>query len=672
MARARQLFGNRLARFVWPLTLAGFVVLALQIASGALDAFRDPSLSLVVVVAGTVVAERVELSLTRGEDESRFTAGAPFGFAVLLVAGPGAAVAAWTLAVVVTEIIRRASPLKIAFNTAQYVLSMTAAGLVFVLLAPHSSPNQLPLHLDDAPAVILSGLVLFTVNQTMTIEASARSLGVRARDTVREEGVAILVIDGLLLGLAPVIAVMAVHAPMLLPLVGLPTAALWMSAREADRRRHEAMHDALTKLPNRRLFRARVEHEIARGTRSGRQPIVMWLDLDGFKDVNDALGHACGDRVLEAVAGRLTGVAREQDLVARLGGDEFGILVGAPNDCSAVDALAGRIAEALQEPVPVADLQLQTGGSIGIARAQLGDTAEELLRRADVAMYQAKARESSIASYEPADDPHDPERLKLLADLRAGIPRGELVVHYQPQVRLDSGEITAVEALVRWQHPQRGLLAPADFIELAERGGLMGQLTRVVLHEALAQVAAWRTQGIELSVAVNVSPRAVIDDQMPVMVGSALEEFGLPGAALTLEITESVLMQDVTRAARLLAALAERGVRVSVDDFGTGYSSLALLQQLPVSEIKVDRSFVSAMSRDHNARVIVESTVSLGRALRLDVVAEGVETLYAFDVLAEIGCTIAQGYLIGKAVPADELDPVLRAPRRPSHSLEAA
>jgi diguanylate cyclase (GGDEF)-like protein len=581
-------------------------------------------------------------------------------------------VAAWTLAIVVTEIMRRASPLKIAFNTAQYVLSMTAAGLVFALLDPHSPPVQLPLSLDDAPAVILSGLVLFTVNQTMTIEVSARSRGVRARDAVREEGVAILIIDGLLLGLAPVIAVMAVHAPMLLPLVGLPTAALWMSAREADRRRHEAMHDALTKLPNRRLFRARVEHEIARGTRSGRQPIVMWLDLDGFKDVNDALGHACGDRVLEAVARRLTGVAREQDLVARLGGDEFGILVGAPNDCSAVDALAGRIAEALQEPVPVADLQLQTGGSIGIARAQLGDTAEELLRRADVAMYQAKARESSIASYEPAEDPHDPARLKLLADLRAGIPRGELVVHYQPQVRLDSGEITAVEALVRWQHPQRGLLAPADFIELAERGGLMGQLTRVVLHEALAQVAAWRTQGIELSVAVNVSPRAVIDDQMPVLVGSALEEFGLPGAALTLEITESVLMQDVTRAARLLAALAERGVRVSVDDFGTGYSSLALLQQLPVSEIKVDRSFVSAMSRDHNARVIVESTVSLGRALRLDVVAEGVETLYAFDVLAEIGCTIAQGYLIGKAVPADELDPVLRAPRRPSHSLEAA
>jgi diguanylate cyclase (GGDEF)-like protein len=640
------------SRFVALNIVAGAAIFGMYLADGALVPLLDPSLAVVLLVIGAVLFENFELSLPRDVDEARFTSGTSFGFAILLVAGPGPAVVAWVAALLVSEVRRGASPLKIAFNLGQYSISMGLAGMVFEALAVQGPQ----LTAADAPAVVVAGITLFVLNELLTMEISARALGIRVRDIVRSDGATMLIIDALLIALGPVVAVVALNAAALLPLFALPTIAIWLSAREADRRRHEALHDALTGLPNRRMFRAEVQHAIKRAAVSGTHPIVMWLDLDGFKEINDALGHAHGDDVLRILGERLRAEAREGDLVARLGGDEFGLLLGAASDCDAVDALAVRISAVLRRPMRIDGLMIQVGGSIGIARSRSDDDAEELLRRADVAMYQAKAAESGIAAYSSASDPHAAERLKLISDLREGIPRGEIVVHYQPQVEISTGRIAAVEALARWEHPERGLLQPGEFIELAERGGLMGGLTSTVLRTALADVAGWRGRGIAVSVAVNVSPVALIDDELPGLVASTLAEWDLPGSALTLEITESVLMKDVARAARLLEALSEQGVRVSVDDFGTGYSSLALLKQLPVSEIKVDRSFVIDMSHDHNARVIVESTVQLGRALGLDVVAEGVETIEAFDLIERSGCTFAQGYLISRPVAKQQME----------------
>ncbi|HET6811347.1 MAG TPA: EAL domain-containing protein, partial [Acidimicrobiales bacterium] len=373
--------------------------------------------------------------------------------------------------------------------------------------------------------------------------------------------------------------------------------------READERRHEALHDPLTGLPNRSLFIQRVA-EATRPAAQGheeRTAAVMLMDLDRFKEVNDTLGHHNGDLLLREVAVRLTQVLRRRDTVARLGGDEFAVLLPDLGSLEEATNTALRIAEALRRPFTVDELSLDVGVSIGIAICpEHGDDAATLLQRADVAMYEAKAGRDAVALYSPERDNYSPKRLALAAELRHFVERGELLVYHQPKARLSDGVVTGTEALVRWRHPEHGLLGPDEFIPMAEHSGLISPLTTHVLRVSLAQCREWNDAGHHIGVSVNLAVRSLLDSELPSDIESLLAEAGVRPELLTLEITESGVMADPSRTIKVLERLSTIGVKLSVDDFGTGYSSLSYLQRLPVQEVKIDRSFVFRMATDPN------------------------------------------------------------------------
>jgi diguanylate cyclase (GGDEF)-like protein len=425
--------------------------------------------------------------------------------------------------------------------------------------------------------------------------------------------------------------------------------------RHAEETQHQALHDSLTGLPNRTLFRQEVEAAIA-GRGASLAPIaVLLMDLDRFKEVNDTLGHHNGDLLLQAVAGRLRSTLRPGDVVARLGGDEFGILLADAGDRDTVDLLTDRMSQALSSPFLVQELTLEVGASIGIAiYPDDGRDVDTLVQRADVAMYQAKSTFRGHEFYSLEHDSYSPTRLALLGELRNAIEEGQLTVAYQPKVDVMSGRIVGAEALVRWKHPRRGFVPPDEFVPVAEHTGLLRPLTLFVLDSALEQCARWREAGFELDVAVNLSVRNLLDVELPGDIERLLARYALPPAALELEITETALLADPIRTNGVLQALHSTGVGISIDDFGTGYSSLSYLRRMPVDELKIDKSFVTDMALDENAAVIVRSTIDLGRNLGLRVVAEGVETREVWEHLAALGCHVAQGYLFGRPVPAPE------------------
>ena len=425
--------------------------------------------------------------------------------------------------------------------------------------------------------------------------------------------------------------------------------------RQIEEIEHAAYFDDLTALPNRRLFRELTADAIAAAGSTGRGPAVLLLDLDHFKDVNDTLGHQCGDVLLQALRPRLVGALGDAVTLARLGGDEFGILVPAASEAEAI-VLAERVLAALDEPIVVADIPLAVETGVGIALAPAhGIDADTLLRHADVAMYSAKKLHAGYVIYEPGADTHTADRLSLVAELRRALANRELTVVYQPKARLVDREITGVEALVRWNHPTRGLVTPADFIPIAERTGLIRPLTRYVLEAAVRQCRLWAEAGLYLKVAVNLSAADIVNPELPDEVAALLERELLPAGLLGLEVTETAVMSDPASAHAVLLRLRAMGVRLAIDDFGTGHSSLAYLKALPVSELKIDRSFVFDMASDRSDATIVRSTITLARSLGLDVVAEGVETAETWEDLRAFGCTEAQGYLIAKPMTAGEL-----------------
>ncbi len=438
-------------------------------------------------------------------------------------------------------------------------------------------------------------------------------------------------------------------------------------ARDAaeEQLRHQAMYDGLTGLPNRMLFHDRVEHALMAARRDHEELAVLMLDLDRFKEINDTLGHAAGDEVLREVARRLSKVTRGSDSIARLGGDEFAILLASASETDPA-SVASRVASCLEEPIVVQDLPLRVDASIGLAEfPRDGADADLLIQHADVAMYIAKAANGGFAVYESAADPHTPDRLALIGELRDALEREELVLFYQPQLALSSGSIMAVEALVRWQHPQRGLVPPDEFIPLVQETGLIKPLTHYVLDRALRQCRSWADHGRPMKVAVNLAMRNLIDADLPRDVAGLLKLYGVPADRLVLEITESAVISDPLRTEGVLSRLAKMGVRLSVDDFGTGYSSLTYLTRLPIDEIKIDRSFVTNMNRSADKEVIVRSTIDLARNLGKQVVAEGVESAGVLQRLLELGCDLVQGYYVSKALPAEKLDAWLAEPGRP-------
>ena len=419
---------------------------------------------------------------------------------------------------------------------------------------------------------------------------------------------------------------------------------------------HQALHDGLTGLANRTLFRDRVDHAVKSSCRTGARAAVMVIDLDGFKEINDSMGHAAGDELLVELGRRLTAGARSSDTVARLGGDEFGVLLPEASVPGHVRAAVERMQRAIESPITLHGVELSLEASIGIALyPDDGEDVETLLRCADSAMYHAKAEKSGWAFHDGSHVRQDTARLTTMGQLRQALDQRELVLHYQPKAVLADGEVHGVEALVRWNHPVRGLVAPDEFIPLAQQTALIKPLTLYVIDEALRQCRAWLDDGLRLAIAVNLSARNLVDGDLPTQVAGLLERWNIDPCLLELEITESAMLTDPPRTTLILEGLAAMGVRLSIDDFGTGYSSLASLKRMPVSEIKVDRSFVMSMDTDEDDAAIVRCTIDLARNLGLDVVAEGVETELAWNRLKELGCTAAQGYYLSRAVPAPEL-----------------
>jgi diguanylate cyclase (GGDEF)-like protein len=420
--------------------------------------------------------------------------------------------------------------------------------------------------------------------------------------------------------------------------------------------RYQATHDTLTGLPNRTLFADRVGQALAAGRRTGEDLAVLLLDLDRFKEVNDTLGHHYGDELLCNVAVRLGAVLRESDTVARLSGDEFAVLLPGVGVQEARD-LAERMLRELHRSFLLGDVTVDIETSIGVAVApEHGDGVDAIMRTADLAMYAAKDAKTGIVVYDPSTLVHQPTRLRLLGELRRALERpDELQLHYQPKVALHSGELIGVEALMRWHHPERGTVSPAEFIPIAESTGLINRLTAYVLDLALAQVRTWLDDGREIPVAVNLSPRCLLDVEMLDRVRDLLVRHRVPARLLRLEVTETAVMANPALALKTLDGLHELGVRLSIDDYGTGYSSMAYLKRLPVDELKVDRSFVLNMTSRDNDAILVRSAIDLGHNLGLTVVAEGVEGPAHVAALRELGCDIAQGYHFARPMPADQL-----------------
>jgi len=385
------------------------------------------------------------------------------------------------------------------------------------------------------------------------------------------------------------------------------------------------------------------------------------MDLDRFKEVNDTLGHHSGDQLLRAAAGRIRRAVRESDVVARVGGDEFAVVLPGASRAMAGE-VADRIRETLEEEFTVSGATVDIDASIGIAiHPDHATDVDTLLQRADLAMYKAKDTHIGHTFYSEELDQGHPSQLSMVGELRRAIEREELVLHYQPKASLGNGAITHVEALVRWQRPEHGMVPPDEFIPLAEHTGLIKQLSAYVLDVALRQLRAWLDLGLDLGVAVNLSARNLLEPDLPDQIAELLLRRGVEASRLVLEITESTIMADPARALSVLSRLSEMGIRLSIDDFGVGYSSLSYLKRLPVDELKIDRSFVAHMDSDEDDAFIVRSTIDLGRNLGLSVVAEGVETEAVWDELGELGCDYAQGWYLGRPMPAADLVDWLRA-----------
>jgi diguanylate cyclase (GGDEF)-like protein/PAS domain S-box-containing protein len=428
---------------------------------------------------------------------------------------------------------------------------------------------------------------------------------------------------------------------------------------------HQAFHDSLTGLANRALFRDRVEHAVARSVRHPQPIVVLFLDLDNFKTVNDSLGHAAGDQLLVQVAQRLRTCLRVVDTIARLGGDEFAILLQDARHPEDSVAVAERITAELRLPFRIEGKEVFVGTSIGIASSSVGDTAEELLRNADAAMYIAKSQgKGCYEIYEPHMHAQAMERLDLEADLRRAVERGEFVLHYQPIIDMRTGQVAGAEALVRWYHPERGLLAPGAFIPLAEETGLILPLGRWVLEEACRRGRQWQARYPRrppLTITVNLSGRQLQQPDVVETVALALGGAGLEPTGLILEVTESVMMQNTEVTLSKLQQLRGMGVRIAIDDFGTGYSSLSYLQRFPVDILKIDKSFIDGVGGAMGEGALARAIIALGDTLRLRTIAEGVRSMEQVGQLKQFGCELGQGYYFAKPMEADDIEVLLRS-----------
>jgi diguanylate cyclase (GGDEF)-like protein len=609
----------------------------------------------VAFAALLVVAEWSPLAVRDETGQSEMVASTTFAFALLIGFGLAPVLVVQSFASLVTDAARRKAWRKMTFNVGQYTLSFGASALVL-----RGAGDRVGLFGSASATRILqlavAALAFFIVNNLLVGIAIALDDGLPLLQHLADEMRAQAGGNIVLLALAPIAVVVADRSLWLVPLLLLPVLLVYRSAQVTLDLEYQARYDGLTALPNRFLFKDRAVQALKMARRTSAGVAVMLIDLDRFKEVNDTLGHAAGDKLLVEMGRRLTEASREIDTVARLGGDEFAVLVPGLRRSHDAKVVAARLARALEAPFVIDGLRVDVEASIGISLYPAdGLDVDALLQHADVAMYVAKRSTVHYELYSSERDHHSRLRLSLLGEMRGALANGDLILHYQPKVDLSTGEVVSVEALVRWQHPRYGLLSPAEFVPLAENTGLIAQFTRHVLREAVAQIRRWRDAGLDLPVAVNLSARNLCDAGLPADVAELLAELGVDAHRLELEITETTLMSDPVRAERTLIALADMGVRIAIDDFGTGYSSLAYLRRLPVREVKIDRSFVAGMQFDENDRIIVRSTIDLARNLGLDATAEGVEDDESLAMLRTFGCEFAQGFHLSHPLPANEI-----------------
>jgi diguanylate cyclase (GGDEF)-like protein len=658
-----------LRAFVASVCAGGLLIVAVSARdAGSLVADADALLALFAVAI--FVAELYPLDVPGHEGQATFSTA--FAFALLLADGVAAVILVHVLTVIVSDLLRRRAVEKIFFNAAQYALSWAAAGAVLQALAGSTVDRAGLEYLQPAhlPALAAAALAFLFVNTTLASTAPALAHGASPLAYIRADFGFQVATTAVLMTLVPIVLVLGAYNLSLIPLLWLPLAAIQLGGRQAVMNAHQANHDALTGLPNRAQLHERVSSALAAAELRGGQVGVLLMDLDGFKEINDTLGHHHGDALLQRVGERLLASTRPADLVARLGGDEFALLLPDIAGTDDAVAVARRTLEELEGPVHIHGVDLDVRGSVGIACFPAhGRDVDELLSGADMAMYRAKQARTGWALYDEALNQHTPERLALVSDLRRGLERDELLLEYQPKIDLTDGRFSGVEALVRWRHPERGLMAPAEFVGLAEHTGLIRPLTTWVIKEALRQTQRWRAQGLEVRVAINLSVRS-LTRELPSAVAALLAEHDATGDELEFEITESTMMANPAEGLEILQQLADLGLRLAVDDFGTGYSSLAYLKRLPVSELKIDRSFVGQMDIDASDRGIVRSTIDLARHLQLSVVAEGVESAATLAELQDLGCDYAQGFFISPPLAPDGI-PAWAAKQRAEPAIAA-
>ena len=622
--------------------LVAILVAALMRSEDA-DAFEEPTFWLLVGL--TLGVELLPIRLVRPGSVDLITIASPFPLAILYLFGALPAMLTWLVVATVADLIGRLGPVKALFNAGQYTLSMGAAAAALALGS--ATARRWPAHGPDDPARHAPSRRSCSSWSTTCSPAPASRCSTACASCpscARDLGF-LSWTAGFQLALAPLL----IGAPgALMALGAVPVLAIYLGGRQAAAAAYQATHDALTALPNQALLTTRVADAQGRRRRGDGTTSIVLVGLDRLASINTTLGHRFGDLVLCRVAERLGDVAGGR-LVARVAGDTFAVLVPAAREEDARD-LAVALVAGLDDPLEVEDLRLQVAASAGIAAAGPRTGPDELLQHAAVALQQARDTAAAVAVF--AGEPARPalDRVALARALDEALTEGGISVHFQVKVPAGSDLPPAMEALARWRHPVLGSIDPGEFIAIAEETGMIKRLTARVLDVALARCAQVRSAGVPLRMAVNVSPKSLLDDSLPALVADALTRHGLPGQALQVEITESAAV-DVEHAARttpVVQGLRELGVTLAIDDFGTGFSSLAQLQQLPVEEIKIDRSFVLALEHDPQAEVIVRSIVTLGHSLGLHVTAEGVETSAAFERVAALGCDYTQGYLFGR------------------------
>ena len=641
------------------------VLLAVGVLDNPLPHLAHHPLELAALAVALIASETKAIPLPRGDGTSAvITISTIFALALVVLGPLSFALMTQAAALLVDDVRSRPQPLQILFNLGQCGLSLAIARWVYCALS--SAPflgGYTPFDGRHLLAALAAGAAFAVVNDSLVSVVLALAAGEPVRRALTQDPRLKLGSSGLLVALAPVAATVLRESVLMLPLLILPILSVGRAAHLAVEREKQSLHDPLTGLANRALFRLRLERALAAPDAGG--VAVLMLDLDYFKDINDTLGHHVGDELLCTVAGRLTEAVADygrEMLVARLGGDEFAVLLVGDTPVYHATAFADLLLARFSQPLDVDGTRLAVHTSIGITTDAEGPLKDvhTALKQADIALYEAKQERARAAVYDERRMTHNHERVRLLPQLQEAIEKGEIIVHYQPQVDATTSRVVAVEALVRWQHPVQGLLPPATFIDLAENSGLIVPITTFVLREALAAARKWRSMGHDVGVSVNLSPRQLSDLALPEHVARVVAASGVPASVLTVEVTESSLMADARAARAILRGLRALGVQLSIDDFGTGYSSLALLQQLDVDELKIDRSFIQGMTSSGHDETLVRSVIELAHNIGLTVVAEGVETAGIAAQLADLGCERLQGYLFGRPLPEAELTELLR------------